>query len=251
MITLGAQFYTVRSLLNSEEQIRKTISTIKEIGYDFIQLFGSPEQIDCYAGLCHQCGIPVNGILTGMKTCEEQGTELFKVCKKHNIKDIGISAFCTEYNEALDFIDKMNLLAEKTTKQEFTLSYHNHGREFIKVHQNKTIMELYIDGFDSERITFMPDTYWIHDGGFDVRYFLELTHGRVSLLHLKDLKKTKDGHTFAEIGSGNLYFKGILKTALDCGITQFAVEQDECDGNPLDSLKQSYLVTKKLLEELQ
>ena len=95
-------------------------------------------------------------------------------------------------------------------------------------------------GFDAETVDFMPDTYWIHDGGYDVRYFLNQTKNRVNILHLKDMKRTEQGHTFAEVGSGNLYFKGIIKTAVDCGIKHFVVEQDSCEGNPIESLSQSY-----------
>lgn len=100
-------------------------------------------------------------------------------------------------------------------------------------------MELFIEGFDSETVDFMPDTYWIQNGGADIRHIIEKLRGRVKIIHLKDMKRTPGGQTFAEIGYGNLYFEGIIETALDCGIKQFVVEQDECDGNPIDSLKKS------------
>ena len=101
-------------------------------------------------------------------------------------------------------------------------------------------MALFLKGFDAETVDFMPDTYWIHDGGYDVRYFLNQTKNRVNILHLKDMMRTEQGHTFTEVGNGNLYFKGIIKTAVDCGIKHFVVEQDRCEGNPIESLSQSY-----------
>ena len=110
-------------------------------------------------------------------------------------------------------------------------------------------MSRFLKEFDAKTVDFMPDTYWLHDGGYDVRYFLEQTKGRVKYLHLKDMKRTEQGHFFAEIGNGNLYFEGIIKTAIDCGIRNFIVEQDECDGDPIESLKQSYKNITAILEK--
>ena len=70
----------------------------------------------------------------------------------------------------------------------------------------------------------------------------------IDLLHLKDMKRIEEGHTFAELGNGNLYFEGIINTALNCDITNFIVEQDICDGDAIESLKQSYKFIKSLLE---
>ena len=42
------------------------------------------------------------------------------------------------------------------------------------------------EGFETETVNFMPDTYWLQDGGYDVRYFLEKARNRVRILHLKD-----------------------------------------------------------------
>lgn len=127
-------------------------------------------------------------------------------------------------------------------------SYHNHGHEFIKLGSGEIPMISFLEGFETETVNFMPDTYWLHDGGFDVRCFLDKTRNRVRMLHLKDMKRLENGHTFTEVGNGNLYFEGIIKTAIDLGIEEFIVEQDICEGNPLDSLKISYDYIKNILE---
>ena len=165
---------------------------------------------------------------------------MFAICNEFGIPEIGISAFYTTYEEAVDFISRVNPFANIAHDRGLRFSYHNHAKEFIRTSCGKTIMELYLEGFDAETVAFMPDTYWLQYGGFDVRRFLELTRDRVYTLHLKDLKFTKDGPTFAEIGQGNLYFKGILQTALACGIDSFIVEQDTCEQDPLLSLQKSY-----------
>ena len=45
---------------------------------------------------------------------------------------------------------------------------------------------------------------------------------------------------FAEVGLGNLDIKNIVKTATDSSCKWFIVEQDECNGDPFDSLRISY-----------
>ena len=40
MLNLGAQLYTVRSLVNDDDKRYEALSKIKEIGYTSVQLYG-------------------------------------------------------------------------------------------------------------------------------------------------------------------------------------------------------------------
>lgn len=249
MVNIGAQLYTVRTLLATEHKIESTIARIKEIGYNSVQLFGSVELMEKCAAFAKSAGLDIVGILVDLNTCENNRKELFELCDKYCIPDIGVSSHFPECQNVDAYIARINEFAAKVKNAGFTFSYHNHGHEFIRLADRKTAMSRFLKGFDTRTVDFMPDTYWLHDGGYDVRYFLEQTKNRVKILHLKDLRRTEQGHTFAEIGNGNLYFEGIINTALDCGITHFVVEQDSCEGNPIDSLRQSYKYIKALLED--
>ena len=240
MRNIGAQLYTVRNTLTTNEEIQRTLQAIKEIGYDSVQLFGPIELIENCARYAEETGLGIVGVLAAINTFEEQERKLFEICGQYNISDIGVSGRFSECRDAAAYIRRINAFASRAKNAGFTFSYHNHSHEFIKLDCGETAMDLFLKGFDAETVDFMPDTYWIHDGGYDVRYFLNQTKNRVNILHLKDMKRTEQGHTFAEVGSGNLYFKGIIKTAVDCGIKHFVVEQDSCEGNPIESLSQSY-----------
>lgn len=239
MKIIGAQLYTVREQLDTEEQAVRTVAQVKALGYDTVQLFGDVETARRCALACGQVGMPIAGILTDLENCEQSGEKLFELCRIYGIRDIGISSGPLDAAAAAAFIPRVNAFARRTREAGFSFSYHNHGHEFIRTAFGKTVMELFLEGFDPETVDFMPDTYWVHDGGFDVRRFLELVRGRVKILHLKDMKRTPEGHTFAEVGSGNLYFPGILQLAEEIGVQQLVVEQDFCDGDPLESLKTS------------
>lgn len=250
MRNLGAQLYTVRDKLTDYPQILDTLQAIRDIGYTSVQLFGAPELLKSCAQAAFDTGLAITGVLGGMNICENYEKELFALCADYSIPDIGISSSFPVCQNPDAYIQQVNAFAKKARAAGFSFSYHNHGHEFIRLPSGYTPMERFLQGFDRETVDFMPDTYWLHDGGCDVRHFLEQTKGRVKILHLKDLMRTEQGHTYAEVGNGNLYFKGILQTALACGITDFIVEQDECAADPLDSLAVSYRNAKALLEVL-
>ena len=240
-MSLGAQLYTVRSRLQSEQEIEQTLKEIKEIGYDSVQLFGSIELIENCAKYSLETGLEVVGVLVDMNFCEKYENKLFDICKKYSIPDIGISSNPHEYQNPDKYIERVHSFAQKAKSEGLTFSYHNHGHEFIRLSDGRTAMSHFVEKFDPDLVDFMSDTYWVHDGGYDVRYFLEETKGRVKILHLKDLKRLAEGgHTYAEIGNGNLCFKEILKTAKNYGIERFVVEQDVCPADPVESLRISY-----------
>ena len=244
---LGAQLYTVRSRLTSAQEIEQTMKEIKAIGYDSVQLFGSVELIENCAKFSIEAELSVVGVLVDINFCEKFENELFGICKKYGIPDIGISSSSHEYQNPDDYIDRVHCFGRKVKEQGFTFSYHNHGHEFVRLSDGRTAMSHFVEKFDPDLVDFMPDTYWLHDGGYDVRYFLQETEGRVKILHLKDLKRLAEGgHTYAEIGNGNLCFKEILKLAEALGIKQYVVEQDVCPADPIDSLKVSYNYLKSL-----
>ena len=243
---IGAQLYTVREKLTSSDEIKATLAAIKNIGYDSVQLFGSIDLASSHAKAAKEEGLTILGVLTDLSECESKSKEWFDLCKEYNIKDIGVSSNFSECQDTKAYIKRVNMFATEANDKGFTFSYHNHDHEFIKLDSGEIPMFSFLEGFETETVNFMPDTYWLHDGGYDVRYFLEQTEGRVKILHLKDMKRTEEGHTFAEIGNGNLYFEGIIKTAHDCGIKHFVVEQDVCEGDPIESLRQSYKYIKGL-----
>lgn len=249
MKNIGAQLYTVRDLLKTEDQIRSTFAELKAIGYDCVQLYGSVAFAETCAKIAKETGLAVVGILSDLASCEKEEEALFRLCRAYQIRDIGISSNSQDCQNPEAYINRVNAFAKKVKRADFTFSYHNHGHEFIRLETGEIPMEIFVAGF-SPNVDFMPDTYWLHDGGCDIRYFLERIGSRVKILHLKDLARIDKGHTFAEVGSGNLYFEGILKTALDCGIEEFVVEQDSCPGNPIESLRKSYNYIKKLIDEV-
>ena len=145
-------------------------------------------------------------------------------------------------------LNKLNSFAKTVVGAGLTFSYHNHSHEFVRIENSKTVMENLLSLFDKENVSLMPDTYWLQHGGVDVRDFISKYGERVRILHLKDMKRTEEGVTFAEVGEGNLNMEGIIDVAKSKGINSFIVEQDACNGSPLVSAKISIKNLKGLLK---
>lgn len=245
---LGLQLYTVRNNMTDESSAVFTLTEIKKMGYECVQLAGSIDTLELAARAAKEVGIAVLGILVDMNRCEENGEKLFEIARFCGAKDIGISSSIKTDDEAYDIITRANAFAEKAKEIGVSFSYHNHSNEFIRGESGKTLIQLLKEGFDSSLVSFMPDTYWIQHGGADIRDFIEKLEGRVHIIHLKDMKRTPQGPTFAEIGMGNINFEGIIKTAQNIGIEHFVVEQDICDGDPLESVRISCEYLRKIFK---
>ena len=244
---IGAQLYTLREKFETPEQINAALKAVKEMGYDSVQLYGGGlDLIKQLAYGAKLAGLKIVGVLITIKSCECFDEELFSLCREYGIPDIGISGSYADCKEYEPYIQRVNLYAARARKEGFSFSYHNHSHEFITLEDGFTGMHHFIEGF-SHDVDFMPDTYWLQDGGKDIRLFIEQLKGRIKILHLKDMKRTEQGNTFAEVGSGNLSFKEIIKTACEIGVEEFVVEQDRCDFDSLLSLQKSLSYIKTVL----
>jgi hypothetical protein len=68
------------------------------------------------------------------------------------------------------------------------------------------------------------------------------------IIHLKDM--AADGsEAFAEVGTGLIDFVPILEWGEANGIEWYAVEQDVCPGDPMDSLRISLNNLNRLADE--
>lgn len=243
---LGIQIYTVRSLTETAIGADRAVKALKDIGYETLQLAGSLEVMENCAAAAKKYGVNVIGILTGVPTLKDDFDRIINLARECGCRDIGISGNAKNEAEANELVKSANELARRINAEGFSFSYHNHSHEYIRTECGKTVMDILLEGFSG--VELMPDTYWLQHGGADVRDFIE-THGeKVKILHVKDMKRTPDGVTFAEVGYGNLNMRGIIKSAKAVGIKDFIVEQDLCDGDPIESARVSYENLKKFME---
>ena len=245
MDKFGLQLYTIRKEL-LDEGSAEAMRCVKEAGYSYVQVAGDIPTIERTGMLAKEQGLDVIGSAGSIEAVLENFDEAVRVHKAIGAFDIGVSASFKTVSEVEEYIEKANALAERLFEYGLSFSYHNHAKEFIRLENGKTPYDMLIEGLTSKNAYFMPDTYWIQYGGADVRYYINKLSGRIKILHMKDARMTFEGLTFAEIGCGNLWWDDILETAKSAGVEYYVVEQDKCDGSPLDSIKLSaeYLKNK-------
>ena len=92
-------------------------------------------------------------------------------------------------------------------------------------------------------------------GSKDPVDYMKRYAGGIPLLHIKDMKpglkpttNVIEGgdHDFIEVGRGTIDWKRIFAAAPQAGVKHYFVEQDTCDGPPIESARISYEYLKNL-----
>ena len=246
---LGLQLYTIRNTMNNAAEIEESYAKLQAMGYTEAHTAGLPKVTDEeFAALAKKYGISIIGTHYDYGKIINSPDETMKAHDIYGTKNVGIGGMPgdarTSYDGLMKFIETFNKTAEIYAKNGFKLTYHNHSFEFIRINENKTIMDYLYEEFDPKNISFVLDTCWVQHGGADVRYWMEKLAGRIDILHLKDIKPYYDENgkvtqTMTEIGNGNIYWDGVLETAEKIGVKHYIVEQDVCPVDPFQSLKTS------------
>jgi sugar phosphate isomerase/epimerase len=146
----------------------------------------------------------------------------------------------------------MNQAAVEAKSAGIQLGYHNHAFEFQPMEGGKCGYDILIEEFAPE-MHFEIDTFWVKVGGVDPAELIRKLKGRVSQLHLKDLKKgiaipeygKLPNDAFQELGDGMIPVEPLLVAAADAGVAHCHVEQDQ-SPDPIASIRQSMTHLKSL-----
>jgi len=242
---VAAQLYTCRDTLQDAAGVAKTLSRLRKIGYTAVQASG-------IGPIPHA---EVTRILedNGMICCATHEDSDMILNEPEKVVDILNALKCRitayPFPAGIDFssrasidqlIAKLEHAGEVLRLAGQTLCYHNHNHEFRKL-DGQVILDLIYDGVSSTSLQGEPDTYWVQYGGGDNLAWCRKLAGRLPIIHLKDYYTTDENKpNFCEIGSGVLDFKSIIGCAEASGCQWFAVEQDTCPGDPVDSLATSF-----------
>ena len=243
-IKIGAQLYTLRNQLKTEKKIEKTLTSVAEIGYEYIQCSGFSYEAGSMRALCDRLNLKV-------RLTHTAGDRILKdtqnVIAEHKILGcpyVGIGGVPREYRRAGgaqkfidDFTPAMKALGEAGLK----FQYHNHAWEFIRF-GGETFFSSLVKCSDPALMGFTLDTHWVQRGGVDVADLIRKLKGRIDVCHYKDFAVVDDKEPrFAAIGSGNMNWPGIIAAFEEAGCRYAFVEQDDCYGaDPLDELAASF-----------
>lgn len=244
MDQIGIQLYTLRKEISKD--LKGTIKAVAKAGYKQVEPYGFPsaQSIEMIKE-ARKCGMKVNSSHFDWNSVlhpEYKGVipfkEILSLAEKHRLSHLVIPYLAEGDRKNLDGYKKvsesLNQAAELSTSANIQLAYHNHAFEFKTMDDGKSGYDIFIENFSS-KMAFEMDVFWVKLGGENPVAMIKKLKGRISQLHLKDLKKksvipnfgkvTPD--TFDEIGDGMIEMEPIMRMAQKSGIKHCHVEQDQ------------------------
>lgn len=146
-----------------------------------------------------------------------------------------------------ELADMLNKAGAECKKAGLKLCYHNHAFEYERF-GSKFGLEILMENLDKNLVGLELDAFWASVGGHDPVELLDKYKGRVDLLHVKDkaegtpvqFNERVPKTAFKEAGKGVIDWAKVLRAAHAAGVKHYFVEQDQTEGNPIDSLRISY-----------
>lgn len=246
----AAQLYTVRNEL--EKDFPGVIRDLKKMGWAGVQISGlrgySAEEV---AAVLKETGLGTAGMHVGLDRLRNDLEGIIAEAKLFHTKDLVCPSLPGELqNEAgyRHLRQELNAIAKKVASEGYRISYHNHAFEFNTTISGKSALEYLLEPVPDNAVLAEIDVYWVKKGGQDPLSFIKPYAHRMPIIHLKDMNK--QDQSFAEVGTGLIDFAPILTWGERNGVEWYAVEQDVCPGNPLDSLQISLNELNKLANQL-
>lgn len=258
---IGIQLYTLRNELGKDAA--GTLKQVAAAGYKQVELYGFPNADAMIAG-AKDAGLAIHSAHfewdSVVNPKDAAMSDFLKILDK--AKNLGLSHLVIPYlqepnRKTLDDYKKVaensNRAASLAKSAGIQLSYHNHSFEFEPKAGGKSGYDVFIEEFSPE-MHFELDVFWVKATGIEPVDLIKKLSGRVSQLHLKDLKNGIQTPFFAgnlppdafqELGDGIIPMEPILVAAAAAGVKHCHVEQDQ-SPDALQSIRQSMEFLRKL-----
>ena len=248
---IGLQLYTLRDQVSKD--LRGTLEKVAAIGYRSLEAAGyengrfyghSPAEL---ASMAADLGMEF--ISSHAMVSEETASKALDAHAALGVKYIVYPVLPSQerneadhYKAAAAFLNEMGIFFKMAN---IGVGYHNHDFEFQKFGK-ETGYDILLDETQGDLVSFQLDIYWMCKAGHDPIKYFRKHPGRFETWHVKDMAYGKD-QGFTEVGSGQLPYQKYFNYRGSAGMHHFFVEQDQCDGDPMESVTKSFNhISKKL-----
>jgi sugar phosphate isomerase/epimerase len=258
---IGLQLYTVREEVAKD--LPGTLKQLAAIGYREVELAGAPQRaVAEVRRLLADNGLTCPSVHTNMaelQTAADAKIEFVRalgaqylVCAFPWTADSrfksaggqGIAAGITlddwKWNA-----EQLNRIGERARKAGVRMGYHNHNMEFRSYDGVVGFDEL-LRLTDPGLVTIELDIAWVVTAGADPLHYLKEHADRISLLHVKEVRKDlqvvreKLVAQTTEVGSGRIDWKRLFAAMDPQHIKHYFVEQENFERPPLEAVKISF-----------
>ena len=255
-LKIGLQMYTVRKQMQTLDEFKSTLDKLAEIGIELVQM-GIPSYLkpaelktllDSYKMTMDSVGFGTGG------TDFERTLEHAKIFGTTLVQTGSIpESMRSDADGYKRFAEQLNREGAVFAAEGLKYIYHFHAFEFVSFGDIRG-MDIILNETDKDKVFFEPDVFWLTNAGTEPSVALKMFEGRTQWIHVKDyailqLQGIIESvpYCFAPVGTGNLNWPGIFKSALEMGVFEFVIEQDECQLDVFESIKLSYDFLKKSL----
>jgi sugar phosphate isomerase/epimerase len=146
--------------------------------------------------------------------------------------------------------EQLNRVGELARKAGMRCGYHNHNIEF-RSYDGVVAFDELLRLTDPALVTIELDIAWVVTAGHDPVAYLRKHADRISLLHVKDVRKdlqvTQELRAqTTEVGSGQVNWKTVFAAASPKHIHHYFVEQENFERSPLEAVKISFDYLRRL-----
>ncbi len=217
MQEIGLQLYSVRDAM--KQNLPATVEKVAKMGYDAVEFAGfygySAKDIK---KILDDNGLKVFGTHTGLADLTddklEETMDYMREIGNTNITIPG--APIGTKGQQRKTIARINAVQPILEQNGFTLSFHNHSREF----QKKLFTPVfYPQLLEQTNVHLEIDTFWAFNAGQNPIDMMEQLTSRIRLIHLKDGFKQKigKGAEGMSLGQGEAPVREVLKRATELG----------------------------------
>jgi sugar phosphate isomerase/epimerase len=249
----GLQLYTLRDEMPKDP--KGVLKQVASYGYKQIESYEGDKGI--FWGMTHtdfkkymdDLGMQIVSSHCNMdKDFEQKAAQAAEIGMKYLLcPHLGAQKALDDYKRAAE---KFNNRGEICKKAGIRFGYHNHDYSFIPF-EGQFPQDIMMQNTDANLVDYEMDIYWVVTAGQNPVEWLNKYPARFKLLHIKDRKKgasPSDKDASANVGTGGIDFKNIVKTAKQNGINYYIVEQERYDNTtPLAAAKEDADYMKKLL----
>lgn len=262
------------TVTTNEKQAAKTLSAIKQAGYDGIELNGFMIRPTSFMVrmMTKMAGMPVGkgGKLDWGSLVKEAGLSVVSVHEDlgsikrdsnaviKEAEDFGTGYVVVTGMYRFDYSDEAAVRglaqdlnkAGKILKQSgIGLLYHNHNCEFRKISREKTAYQLLMDETDPEFVNFEFDSYWPTEAGVNALALMKKLGNRLKLYHINDRGSRVSGASMTpilqsdsmELGYGNMDLTALVEQAKAAGVHAVILESHKnwVEKSPVKSIQLS------------
>lgn len=274
MARKAVQQFMLGSVLKNEASVKETLASIREAGYDSIELcgfmlhpmgflvrmltkaagmpVGSGGNLD-WERLVKESGLHVVSIHQDLGSIERDARAVAEEARRFGTDTVvitGMYRFDYGSEEAVrQLAHRLNEAGERLAEQEIRLLYHNHNCELRKTGGQKCAYDILLDETDSAYVGFEFDSYWFTEGGADAKWWMRRLGSRMKLWHINDRGTRLAGPAMTpilktdsmELGTGNMDLDGLAEIARQNGVEAVILESHRnwIDNSPVKSLQLS------------